>query len=122
MAEACVFCRIGRGEIPSDILYHDERAFVIRDINPRAPKHLLVLPSEHVTYLASLRLGSGQAFEAATEPLLGHLMMVAGEIAKREGLTETGYRLVVNQGADSGQEVPHMHVHVLGGRRLGAMG
>ena len=114
MAEECVFCRIGREEIPSDILYRDDLAFVIRDINPRAPTHLLVLPFEHVTYLAS--------FTQDREAMLGHLVLVAREMAQREGLTESGYRLVINPGADSGQEVPHLHLHVLGGRRLGAMG
>jgi histidine triad (HIT) family protein len=114
MAEECVFCRIGRGEIPGDILYRDDSAFVIRDINPRAPTHLLVLPFEHVTYLAS--------FTQDREALIGHLVLVAREMAQREGLTESGYRLVINQGPDSGQEVPHLHLHVLGGGRLGAMG
>ena len=114
MAEECIFCRIGRGEVPSDLLYRDDSAFVIRDINPRAPTHLLVLPFEHVTYLAS--------FTQDREALLGHLVLVAREMAQREGLTESGYRLVINQGADSGQEVPHLHLHVLGGSRLGAMG
>ena len=114
MAEECIFCSIGRGELPSDLLYRDEQAFVIRDINPKAPTHLLVLPFEHVTYLAS--------FTQDREALLGHLMLVAWEMAQREGLTESGYRLVINQGSDSGQEVPHLHLHVLGGSRLGAMG
>jgi histidine triad (HIT) family protein len=114
MAEDCVFCRIGRGEIPSELLYSDDQAFVIRDINPKAPTHLLVLPFEHVTYLAS--------FTQDREALLGHLMLVARDMAQREGLTDSGYRLVINQGLDSGQEVPHLHLHVLGGRSLGAVG
>jgi len=114
MAEDCIFCKIGRGESPSELLYRDDTAFVIRDINPRAPTHLLVLPFEHVTYLAS--------FTPDREALLGHLVLVAREMAQREGLAESGYRLVINQGSDSGQEVPHLHLHVLGGRRLVAMG
>ncbi len=114
MSEGCIFCRIGSGEIPSEVLYRDDLSFVIRDIDPRAPVHLLVLPSEHVTYLATL---TGER-----EALLGHLLLVAREMAQREGLTDWGYRLVVNQGPDSGQEVPHLHLHVLGGRSLGAMG
>jgi histidine triad (HIT) family protein len=114
MAEDCIFCKIGRGEIPSELLYRDDTAFVIRDINPRAPTHLLVLPFEHVTYLAS--------FTSEREALLGHLALVAKEMAQQEGLTESGYRLIINQGSDSGQEVPHLHLHVLGGRRLGALG
>jgi histidine triad (HIT) family protein len=114
MADECIFCRIGQGEVPSELLYRDDRAFVIRDINPRAPTHLLVLPFEHVTYLAS--------FASEREGLLGHLILVAREMAQGEGLTEGGYRLVINQGPNSGQEVPHLHLHVLGGRRLGGMG
>jgi histidine triad (HIT) family protein len=114
MAEECIFCKIGQGEIPSEVLYRDDAAFVIRDINPRAPTHLLVLPIEHVTYLAS--------FTPEREALLGHMFLVAREMAQRQGLTDRGYRLVINQGPDSGQEVPHLHLHVLGGRRLGVMG
>ena len=114
MAEDCIFCKIGRGDIPSSLLDRDDRVFVIRDINPKAPTHLLVVPIEHVTYLAS--------FTQDREALLGHMLLVAREMAQREGLTESGYRLVINQGPDSGQEVPHLHLHVLGGGRLGAMG
>ena len=114
MAEDCIFCKIGRGEVHSDLLYRDDSTFVIWDINPRAPSHLLVLPFEHVTYLAS--------FPSDGESLLGHLILVAREMAQQQGLAEGGYRLVINQGPDSGQEVPHLHLHVLGGRRLGAMG
>ena len=114
MSEECIFCRIASGEIPGEVLYRDDRAFVIRDIRPRAPTHLLVMPLEHVTYLAS--------FTPEREALVGHLTMVAKEMASREGLTDRGYRLVVNQGPDSGQEVPHLHMHVLGGRPMEAMG
>jgi len=114
MAEDCIFCKIGQGEIPSEILYRDDTAFVIRDINPGAPTHLLVLPSEHVTYLAS--------FTPDREALLGHLVLVAREMAQREGLTDGGYRLVINQGPNSGQMVPHLHLHVLGGRLLRPLG
>ncbi|MDA0987539.1 MAG: histidine triad nucleotide-binding protein [Chloroflexi bacterium] len=114
MAEDCVFCKIGLGEIPGELLYSDDLAFVIRDINPKAPTHLLVIPSEHVTYLTS--------FNQDREALLGHMVLVAREMAQREGLAESGYRLVINQGSDSGQEVPHLHLHVLGGGRLSVMG
>lgn len=114
MVEECIFCKIGGGEIASEILYRDESSFVIRDIAPRAPTHLLVLPSEHVTYLDSLY--------PEREGLLGHLLLVARDMARAEGLTEAGYRLVVNQGLDGGQVVPHLHLHVLGGRQLGSMG
>ena len=114
MAEACIFCKIGQREVPSELLYRDDTAFVIRDISPGAPTHLLVLPFEHVTYLAS--------FTLEREALLGHLILVARDMAQREGLMESGYRLVINQGSDSGQEVPHLHLHVFGGRRLGPLG
>ena len=114
MVEDCIFCKIEQGEVSSEILYRDDTAFVIRDINPRAPTHLLVLPVEHVTYLASLT--------PDREALLGHLVLVARNMAQWEGLTESGYRLVINQGPNSGQEVPHVHLHVLGGRRLGTLG
>jgi histidine triad (HIT) family protein len=114
MAEDCVFCKIGQGEIPSELLYSDDLAFVIRDINPKAPTHLLVIPSEHVTYLTS--------FTKDRESLLGHIVLVAMEMAKRDGLAESGYRLVINQGLDSWQEVTHLHLHVLGGSCLGPIG
>ncbi len=110
----CIFCKIGRGEVPGTFLHRDDRCFVIRDIHPKAPTHLLAIPLRHVTAVAGLAAGE--------EPLVGHLLAVAGQAAKREGLADNGYRLVVNQGDDGGQEVAHLHVHVLGGRRLGAMG
>ena len=114
MAEDCLFCKIRDGEIPSDILYQDEHCFLIRDINPRAPTHLLIIPVQHFTYLTGL-----------TEdffPVLGNMFTVAQEMARREGVSESGHRLIVNQGGDSGQAVPHLHLHLLGGRQLGHMG
>ena len=114
MSEECIFCGIIRGNIPSEILYNDDSALVIRDINPLAPTHLLIVPFEHVTYLASVAEDLGS--------LLGHLVWVAKEMAYRENLLESGYRLVINQGPNSGQEIRHLHVHLLGGRPLGAIG
>jgi histidine triad (HIT) family protein len=111
MEKDCVFCRIIRGEIPSQPLYGDEQVVVVRDIHPRAPVHLLLLPIRHFTT-------PGVESEAA----MGRLMAVAGQMAAREGVAEKGYRLVVNQGPDGGQEIAHLHLHLLGGRRLGAMG
>lgn len=113
MAEECVFCKIYRGEIQSQVLYKDDRAFVIRDIKPRAPVHLLIMPTRHFTYLTYLT--------EANEALVGHLFMVAEEMAKREGIAANGYRLIINQGPHSGQEIPHLHLHLLGGRALGPM-
>ena len=110
----CIFCRIIRGEIQSDILYQDEEVIAIRDISPQAPTHILVLPRAHIASLAQAG--------AAHKPLLGHVVHVASELAKREGVSDKGYRLVINSGAEAGQEVPHLHLHLLSGRTLGKMG
>ena len=114
MASSCVFCRIYEGEIVSEVLYSDDRAFVIRDANPRAPVHLLVIPTIHLTGTDSR--------DASFEALLGHLIMLADNVANEHGLEGTGYRLVINKGRDSGQEISHLHLHVLGGRKLVSMG
>ena len=114
MSEECIFCGIVSGKIPSEVLYHDASTLVIRDINPLAPTHLLIVPFEHMTYLAYV--------SEDLESLFGHLVWVAREMAYREELMEGGYRLVVNQGPNSGQEIQHLHVHLLGGRPLGAIG
>jgi len=97
-------------EIPADFVYRDEHAIAIRDINPQAPTHLLVIPVEH---LESLDEGAKKH-----EPLLGHLLRVAARVANDEGLAESGYRTVINTGAGAGQSVFHLHVHVLGGRPM----
>ena len=106
----CLFCRLINGEVAADVLYQDARAVAIRDINPQAPVHALVLPKEHVESLDDI----GQRDEA----LMGHLMRVASRVANEQGLAESGYRTVVNTGAGAGQSVFHLHVHVLGGREL----
>ncbi len=108
--ENCLFCRIIGGEIPGDLVHQDDRAIVIRDINPQAPTHLLVIPKEHIESLdeASQR----------DEAMLGHLLRVAARVANAEALGESGYRTVINTGAGAGQSVFHLHVHVLGGRAL----
>jgi histidine triad (HIT) family protein len=110
MAEDCIFCRIAAGEIDSDVVYEDEHCVAFRDINPQAPAHLLVIPRAHVTGLAS----AGDE----DQELLGHLLLVAAQVARQEGVGESGYRTVINWGPDSGMEVPHLHVHVLGGRKM----
>jgi len=112
----CVFCRIIAGELPSDILYQDDEVIAIRDINPQAPTHILIMSKAHIPSLAE-----------TTPPinrggLLAHMCFVAIQLAKKEGVSETGYRLVINSGAEGGQEVPHLHLHLLGGRRLGKLG
>jgi histidine triad (HIT) family protein len=106
----CLFCRIVAGEIPSDIVYQDERCVAFRDINPQAPVHVLVIPRDHL-----------ESLDEATqkdEALLGHLLRVAARVANEQGLSESGYRTVINTGAGAGQSVFHLHVHVLGGRPL----
>ncbi len=113
MDQDCIFCKIAGGEIDSDVVYRDDRCFVIRDIAPRAPVHLLIIPSSHFTYLTNVT----QDFV----PVLGSMLVTAQEMAQREGLTEDGYRLVINQGPHSGQQVPHLHMHLLGGNPLGDM-
>ena len=109
----CIFCRIGAGDVSSDILYRDDVCFVIRDIAPKAPVHLLVIPNRHVT-LPDLTPGD--------DAMVGAMYRAAREMAGREGVADAGYRLVVNQGDHAGQAVPHLHLHVLGGRPLAEMG
>jgi histidine triad (HIT) family protein len=96
------------------MLYRDDRVYVIRDISPKAPVHLLIIPLQHLAGLAYI--GPGQ------EAPMGHIFMVAEEMARREGITVSGYRLALNQGPNSGQQIDHLHVHLLGGRGLKAMG
>ena len=110
MTEKTLFSKIIDGEIPGDFVHRDETCVVIRDINPQAPVHLLVIPIEPLVGV------QGAAPEHAA--MLGHLLVVARRMAEAEGLGDDGYRLVVNAGKNGGQEVPHLHVHVLGGRRM----
>lgn len=106
----CLFCRIIAGEIPANKVYEDERALAFRDINPQAPTHILIIPKKHID---SLNGASGE-----DEATLGRLQCVAAKIAGEEGLTEKGYRTVINTGVDAGQTVFHIHVHLLGGRPM----
>lgn len=106
----CIFCHIVSGKIPSDIVYQDEKVIAFRDINPQSPVHLLVIPKEHFTSLSDLTGKESQ--------LMGHMVGVANQLAKDEGISETGYRLVINCGKQGGQLVPHLHLHVMGGRQL----
>jgi len=108
--ETCLFCKIIGSETPGDLLHQDELCVVIRDINPQAPSHLLVIPREHIDSLddASHR----------DETLLGHLLRVGARVANQEGHSDTGYRTVINTGAGAGQSVFHLHLHVLGGRPM----
>lgn len=108
MAENCIFCRIIKGEIPGKKAYEDDEVLVIHDINPAAPLHLLMLPKEHFANLDEAR--------PEHERLLGKLQLLAPRLAREQGVTN-GYRVVTNNGPDGGQEVYHLHVHVLGGAR-----
>ncbi|CAN5791379.1 histidine triad nucleotide-binding protein [soil metagenome] len=109
MTDSCLFCRIARKEIPATIVYEDETIVAFRDIDAKAPTHVLVIPRDHV---ASLN-------DAKDAPLLGALQIAAAAIARAEGISERGYRTVMNCGADAGQTVFHVHLHLLGGRKLG---
>ena len=109
MGADTVFAKIIRGDIPADIVHEDDLCVAFRDVNPQAPVHLLVVPREPVTGL--------EAANPEHQSLLGHLLLVAKEVAVREGLGR-GYRCVVNAGLEGGQEVPHLHLHLMGGRQM----
>jgi histidine triad (HIT) family protein len=112
MADDCLFCRIVAGEVPSTKVLETDRAFAFRDLNPWAPTHVLVVPKDHHEDLAAL---------AAVDPAyLGEVFAAAAQVAQQEGLTG-GYRVIANTGPDSGRTVFHLHVHVLGGKNLGAL-
>lgn len=106
----CLFCKIIAGDVPADVVHHDERCVVIRDLNPQAPLHVLVIPREHLDSLDDAA--------QKDEPLLGHLLRVGARVANDQGYDEAGYRSVINTGAGAGQSVFHLHVHVLAGRPL----
>jgi histidine triad (HIT) family protein len=108
VAEDCLFCKIVRKEIPAKIVAESPECVAFRDINPQAPTHVLIVPREHV---ASLN-------EATDAAMIGRLALFAAEIAKREGVADGGYRTVINTNADAGQTVFHVHLHLLGGRKL----
>ena len=108
--ESCLFCRMIAGEIPGDFIHQDDHCVVLRDINPQAPTHVLVIPREHLDSLDD----ASQKDEA----LLGHLLRVAARVANDEGHAENGYRTVINTGAGAGQSVFHLHLHLLGGRPM----
>lgn len=108
MSNDCLFCRIVRREIPATIVAEDAQCVAFRDINPQAPTHLLVIPREHVPSLN----------EATDAAMLGKLQLFAAQLARTEGISQRGYRTVVNTNADAGQTVFHLHLHLLGGRRM----
>jgi histidine triad (HIT) family protein len=113
MTEETIFSKIIRGEIPADIVYKDDVATAFRDINPQAPTHILIVPNKVIPTVNDAT--------AADETMLGHLFVVAARIAGTEGIAEDGYRLIVNCNKHGGQEVYHLHVHLMGGRPMGPM-
>jgi histidine triad (HIT) family protein len=112
MAEECIFCKIIAGEVPSDIVYQDEDFLAFRDILPKAPTHVLIIPKTHITSVAELTEGQ--------QKLAGRLIIVAKNLAEKEGIAKKGYRLVINCGSEGGQVVPHLHLHLIGGRQMDA--
>lgn len=107
----CLFCKIVKGEVPSTKVYEDEEILAFKDINPAAPIHILVIPKKHITSLAHL--------EKEDEALVGKIYGVMNQIAEKQGVKENGYRVIVNCGKDGGQEVMHLHFHLLAGKQLG---
>lgn len=110
MSEKTLFEKICDKEIPATLVFEDERCVAFRDISPQAPLHILVIPRKPVP-----RIGLA---EEGDEALLGHLLLTAAKVARSEGLADTGYRLVINNGPDGGEAVPHLHIHLLGGRQM----
>jgi len=110
MVEECLFCRIISREIPSDVVYQDDEFLAFKDIRPQAPTHILIIPKTHFDSLVEI---SDQQ-----EKLMGRLVIIAKKLAEKEGLAKNGYRLVLNCGAEGGQVVPHLHLHLIGGRKL----
>lgn len=109
-APSCLFCKIRDGQIPAKIVHRDEHCFVLQDINPQAPLHLLVIPNEHIATVND----TGEA----QRTVMGQLFLTAAQVAREHGVADTGYRLVVNTLADAGQTVFHIHMHLLAGRHL----
>jgi histidine triad (HIT) family protein len=106
----CIFCKIVAGEIPNDTVYQDEEIIAFRDIKPQAPVHIIIIPRKHIASLSDL--------SPSDSALVGRMVMVANKLAKKEGIAEKGYRLVINCGKEGGQLVPHLHLHLVGGRQL----
>ena len=114
MADSCIFCRIISGEIPGDFVYQNDHIVAFRDIAPREPLHVLVVPKQHIESLAALT--------ADQRDIAGQLLEAAALVARQEGVAQRGYRIAINTGPDSGSEVAHLHLHVLAGRQMGSMG
>ncbi len=107
----CIFCKIINKEIPSTIVYEDEEILAFKDIHPVTPVHILVIPKKHISSLAEIK--------KEDEAVIGKIYTAINKIAKQEGILEKGFRVIVNCGEDGGQEVKHLHFHLLGGKKLG---
>ena len=107
---SCLFCKIVAGKIPADTVFENDKVLAFRDINPTAPKHILVIPKKHIDTMNDVT--------ADDESLLGEMMLVARDIAHREGVAEDGYRLALNTNRHGGQSVYHLHLHLLAGRQM----
>lgn len=107
----CIFCKIINKELPSTVVYEDEQILAFKDINPVTPVHILVIPKKHISNLNEV--------EPEDEAVIGKIYTVIKQIARKEGIAEKGYRIIVNCGEDGGQEVGHLHFHILGGKKLG---
>jgi len=106
----CIFCKIASGSIPADIVYSDKDLIAFRDIHPQAPVHDVIIPRKHIESVNDLN--------TSTKELAGKMLLVAKLVARKEGVAEKGYRLSINNGPDGTQVVPHIHLHLLGGRKL----
>jgi histidine triad (HIT) family protein len=109
--EKCIFCEIAEKRIQSNIVYEDETVVAFKDIHPQAPVHVLIIPKKHISGVTTIREGDTD--------LAGHLFMVSRQLAKDFSVYQCGFRLIVNSGPDAGQAVDHLHMHLLGGRKLG---
>jgi histidine triad (HIT) family protein len=107
----CLFCRIVEGTVKSDVVYQDDSVVAFRDIRPQAPVHILIIPRKHIVSLLDL--------ERENKEMTGHIFQLAVKLAREQGVAKSGFRVVVNCGADAGQTVFHLHYHLLGGRHFG---
>ena len=107
----CIFCKIVGGQIPAEIVFQNDQVTAFRDVNPQMPVHVLVVPNQHIA--------NTEALEPEHDTIVGAVIRSGREVARREGLSERGYRLVMNTGRDANNTVPHLHMHVMGGRTMG---
>lgn len=108
--EDCVFCQIAKGELPADVVYEDDISVAFKDINPQAPVHVLVIPKKHIRSMLDVT--------KEDVALIGNLFRIANKIAEEKDISNSGFRLVINTGSQSGQSVWHIHIHLLGGRKM----